>query len=268
MNKSPLSLPLKTPLSTLMGEDNILVEDLPPDLWGDPADADNRVVVGGKVQSLTNKGTGSIVLNPLSESDVDLQPFFTSSGMNGLGNLDIHGNTSGRGLRSNNSSGIPGGTTTFVQFAVEFEGAGTTSRNELYTVTYNAPGFVQLIVRKGTPAGSPKIQAFVWTGFQGVDVITSVDNFALGKYVITHSYDPIQNIHDLRLNGISVGSNVASLNPTPTVTNFVYGTPFNLFDSSIDGLFGDFFYQANIPSDSIRDERELDLANKYNITLP
>lgn len=235
-----------------------------PELWCQPKDAGKLTLNSGNISNLGNKSAGS--WNDLAESTGSLQPLFTSNGVNGLGSMHIKRGTTGKGLRSNNSSNLPPGTNTFVQFVFEYLEKGTTDRNELYSIRYGGSGFALLFLRLDSDS---RLRAAVFDGlFSLVDNIVTASPIVIGtKFIVTHYYDTVRNVHDLRLNGVSQGTTTAARNPTPTVLNFLYGTSGNIPDSSITGFFSDFAYETVTPELHIIERRERFFANEYNITI-
>jgi hypothetical protein len=232
-----------------------------PEIW---CRTDDKVVLNlGNIESIGNQSIGSF--NSLSQPTSSLQPLLTANGMNGKPSMEIIRGKSGKGLISLNSTGLPTNTTTFVQFAFEFLQAGTTPRNEFYTIRYTAPGWTLIGLRIEEIGGQSKLQARVNPN-TGENILPAAP-LSLGKHIITHYYDPANNIHELRLDGVSQGTNTASINSAPTVFDILYGTSGNLPDSSISGYFTDFIFKTTVPPLSVIEQNEQFLANEYNISI-
>jgi len=108
------------------------------------------------------------------------------------------------------------------------------------------------------------------------NVITDSSALVIGvDHLIECRFDPPNNVHSIKVNGVVVVSGTATNTVAPAAFAVAYPGAVNLGSigvvgnpPDIDGLYSEFLVQNSVPPIPETDKRRRYLANRYNITIP
>lgn len=247
----------------------------PPQGWFDPSGKLGSEVILNGADILSIKNSSSNVADVsyaiMEQTGGAAQPLYVASGINGLPSI--------RQTVGQNESLLSGnffsGASVFLQFVFRPLSSNTATSNMMTVLKRLSP--LDIWVLRLTPGLI--LEALTGNLFVPevvTNIITASSALVIGTdYLIECRFDPPDNVHSIKVNGVIVASSTATNTVTPDVFAIVYPGASNLGDigvvgnpPDIDGLYSELLVQNSVPPTPETDKRRRYLANRYNISIP